>query len=98
QQPEQLLIGARNQQAVDVARLAGIPAASIDAAIPGASLTYANLVDRLRDLINLGLQPYAQAITGRLSMSDVVPRRVRVRFDYSELYPEVPTTSAAAPP
>lgn len=97
-QPEQLLINARNQQAVEVARLAGIPAAAIDAAIPGASLTYANLVDRLRDLISFGLQPYAAAVTGRLSMDDVCPHGVAAEFDYSELLPDVPTPQPSVSP
>jgi hypothetical protein len=96
-QPEQLLIGARNQQAVDMARLAGIPASSIDAAIPGASLTYANLMDRLTDLVNFGLQPYAASVTARLSMDDVLPHGTSAKFDYSSLYPDVPTARAAAP-
>ncbi len=102
-QPEQLLISGRNQAAVDVARLAGIPAASIDAAIPGASLTYANLIDRIRDLVNLGLQNYAAPFCARLSMDDVTPHGVRVRFDYDELFPpastmlDVPETNGATP-
>jgi hypothetical protein len=93
-QPEQLLIDGRNQQAVEIARLAGIPAASIDAGIPGASLTYANLVDRLRDLIDFGLQPYAAAYCGRLSMDDVVPHGVKAKLDYTELMPDVPTVGS----
>jgi hypothetical protein len=104
QQPEQLLIEGRNQQAVDVARLAGIPAASIDAALPGASLTYANLVDRLRDLINLGLQNYAAPFCARLTMDDVTPHGTSVAFDYDELFPpvtsapvEVPSTQGVTP-
>lgn len=102
QQPEQLMINGRNQAAVDVARLAGIPAASIDAAIPGTALTYANLADRVVDLINMGLSPYASAVTGRLSMNDCLPRGVKARFDYSELYPAPPSdaghpTGATAP-
>lgn len=87
QQPEQLLIDGRNQQAVEIARLAGIPASSIDAGIPGSNLTYANLRDRLHDLISFGLQPYAAAITARLSMDDVTPHGIRVRLDFTELYP-----------
>lgn len=93
QQPEQLLINGRNAQAVEVARLAGIPAASIDAAIPGTSLTYANLLDRLRDLVDFGLQPYGVAITGRLSMDDCLPHGVAARYDYSSL--TAPATPAA---
>lgn len=94
QQPEQLLVDGRNQQAVEVARLAGIPAASIDAALPGSSLTYANLMDRLRDLVDFGLQPYAVAVTGRLSMDDCLAATAEARWDFSSLV--APTSSAAA--
>lgn len=96
----QLLVDGRNQSAVDIARLAGIPASSIDAGIPGASITYANLTERTHDLVNMGLQPYASAITARLSMNDVLPAGVTVRFDYSELYPATQadtTTPTPAP-
>ena len=96
QQPEQLLINGRNQQAVEIARLAGIPAASIDAGIPGTSLTYANLADRLRDLVDFGLQPYGVAITDRLSMDDCLPHGVAARFDYSSL--TAPTAAATQTP
>lgn len=94
----QLLVDARNQSAVDVARLAGIPASSIDAGLPGASITYANLTERMADLVNMGLQPYAAAVTARLSMDDVLPQGVRVRFDYSELYPATPTAATSSTP
>src|SRR4029077_9559918 len=86
QQPEQLLINGRNAQAVEIARLAGIPAASIDAAIPGTTLTYANLIDRLNDLVNFGLRGYGEALTSRLSMSDCLPAGVTAEFDYGPLY------------
>ena len=97
QQPEQLLIDGRNQQAVELARLAGIPASSIDAGIPGSNLTYANLRDRLHDLISFGLTPYATAISARLSMNDVTPHGTKVRFDFTELYPVTAEPAATAP-
>lgn len=97
QQPEQLLIDGRNQQAVEVARLTGIPAASIDAGIPGAALTYQNMNDRLGDFVQFGLAQYAVAVTARLSMNDCLPAGVRAEFDYSELYP-VPTAPPQAEP
>lgn len=96
---EHLLINARNQQSVEIARLAGIPASAIDAAVPGTSLTYANLRDRVTDLVNFGLTPYAQAIEGRLSLSDCTPGGVAVRFDYRGLFPadEASPTPITAP-
>jgi portal protein len=98
QQPEQLLIEGRNQQAVEVARLTGIPAASIDAALPSTALTYANLQDRLQDLVGFGLQPYGVALTSRLSMPDLTPRTAFIRFDYSSLYPKTNAAAAASAP
>lgn len=98
QAPEQLLIDGRNQAAVEVARLAGLPASAIDASLPGTSLTYSNLIDRVFDLVNFGLSPYAVAITARLSMDDCLPRGVLASTDYSSLYPAtapnqaIPTT------
>lgn len=92
----QLLIDGRNQQAVEVARMVGIPAASIDAGIPGTSLTYANLTDRLHDLVNFGLQNYAIGITDRLSMVDILPRGVKSAYDYTALYPAAPAPKQQA--
>lgn len=91
----QLLVDGRNQSAVDIARLAGIQASAIDAAQKGSSITYANLTERVTDLVNFGLTPYAAAITSRLSMDDVLPQGVSCHFDYSTLYP-VPTEPAPA--
>lgn len=91
----QLLVDGRNQAAVDVARLAGIPASSIDAGIPGTAITYANLTDRVTDLVNMGLQNYAVSVTGRLSLDDIVPHGVKVKLDYSELFPATPSTQPA---
>ena len=85
--PERLMIDARNQQAVEIARHAGIPASAIDASVPGTSLTYANLVDRVTDLVNFGLTPYATAITDRLSLNDCLPVGIVALHDYTSLYP-----------
>lgn len=105
QQPEQLLIDGRNQQAVEISRLTGIPAASIDAGIPGAALTYQNMNDRLGDFVQFGLAQYAVAITARLSMNDCLPDGARAEFDYTELYPVpvappsvAPAAAPASPP
>lgn len=98
QSDAQLLVDGRNQSAVDVARLVGIPASSIDAGLPGASITYANLTERMVDMVNMGLQPYASAVTSRLSMDDVLPQGVSVRFNYSELYPATPAESPTPAP
>ncbi|WP_069163150.1 phage portal protein [Nocardia altamirensis] len=76
-----LLIEGRNAAAVDIARAAGIPAASIDATGPTASLTYETTQSRNIELVDYGLAPYMSAISARLGMDDMVPRGTRIAFD-----------------
>ncbi|MBF6085291.1 phage portal protein [Nocardia cyriacigeorgica] len=78
---EHLLIEGRNAAAVDIARAAGIPAASIDATGPTASLTYETTEGRNQELVDYGLAPYMSAISARLGMDDMVPRGNRIAFD-----------------
>lgn len=82
---EQLLIEGRRAAAIEVARLAGVPAWVVDVGIEGSSLTYSNVASRSRELVDYGLAPYLDAIAGRLSMDDVLPRGVWTRFDTDEL-------------
>ncbi|MGW0247930.1 phage portal protein [Nocardia goodfellowii] len=78
---EHLLIEGRNAAAVDIARAAGLPAASIDATGPTASLTYETTQGRNAELVDYGLAPYMSAISARLGMDDMVPPGVRIAFD-----------------
>lgn len=84
QPAEQLLIDAQNQAALGVARAMGVPAWVVDANLEGSSLNYSNSSSRGRELIDFGLMPYMAAIADRLSMDDVAPRGVWVRFDTSD--------------
>jgi hypothetical protein len=81
---EQLLLGARNGSAVDIARLISTPAALIDAGVAG-SMDYANLDHRNRLWIDFSLALYMDAITARLGMDDVLPGGQRMTFDLTDL-------------
>lgn len=82
---EQLLLEGRNYAAVDVARIAGIPASMIDATTATASLTYETTEGRNGEFIDYGLAQYMSAVASRLSADDVVPRGQSARFDTTEL-------------
>jgi hypothetical protein len=87
---EQLLIGARNGSAVDVARLVSTPAALIDAATEGSSMDYTNLDHRNQLWIDFGLAFYMDPIAARLGMDDVLPSGQRAAFDTSDLTAPAP--------
>lgn len=76
QQPEQLLIAARNAANLDVARCMNLPAWAVDGEVGGSSLTYQTVPARSRELIDYSLAGYMEAITGRLSLDDVLPRGI----------------------
>jgi len=82
---ENLLIQGRNAAAVDIARMAGLPAAIIDAVPPGASDTYQNVQAKLREARDIGLDSYAASLTARLSLDDVLPRGVWCEFEWDPL-------------
>lgn len=85
QAAEQLLISARTQSALDIARVIGVPAWVVDAQTDGSSLTYSNVPSRSRELVDYGLRPYLDAIAARLSMDDILPRGTWCRFDTNHL-------------
>ncbi|MBM7052223.1 phage portal protein [Rothia sp. ZJ1223] len=84
QAAEQLLIDAQNQAALGIARAMGLPAWAVDASVQGASMNYSNSASRGRELIDFGLMPYMAAIADRLSMDDVAPRGVWVKFETTD--------------
>ena len=82
------LVEARNQAAVQIARLFGMDASWLNANTPGGgtTLTYTNRVDLRKDLYDFTLLDFCQVIGQRLSMRDVTPTLTSnlVAFDYSE--------------
>lgn len=84
---EQLLIAGRNTAALNIARAMGLSAWAVDAGWDGtgASMSYQSVPARSRELIEYGLAPYMDAITGRLSMDDVLPAGRWCRFDTSTM-------------
>ncbi|ERH31095.1 phage portal protein, HK97 family [Actinomyces sp. oral taxon 877 str. F0543] len=84
-QPENLLVDGRKAAALDIARVLGLPAWTVDASVEGTSLTYSNVPSRNRELIDYGLDPYMSAIAERLSMDDILPRGQWARFNTDAL-------------
>lgn len=87
----QLLIEGRNASAVDMARLASLPATLIDANTAGSSLTYETSQGRNRQAVDYGFAAYMASISSRLSADDVVPRGQHVAFQLEDFTGPVPT-------
>lgn len=90
------LVEARQFTATQLANLVGIPAQYIAgaAASSGGNVTYANVTQDARALIDYGLKPMIRAIESRLSMTDVTgqawqnqvtPRGTVIRFQLDGL-------------
>lgn len=86
QSDPQLLVEGRTMAAVDCARAVGVPAALVDAHLPGSgNLTYSNVNARNVELIDYGLAPFMAAVAARLGLDDMVPRGWAVAFDLEDL-------------
>jgi hypothetical protein len=83
--PLEVNAAQREYQALDLSRICSVPAYLVSAPTPGASMTYQNASQARQDLWLFGAQMYAEAITSRLSMNDVVSRGRYVCFDTDEL-------------
>lgn len=79
------LIDARRWQTAEVARLLNLPSTYLNAETE-ASMTYANIESRRRDLIDLSLRPYLSAVEKRLSLDDVIPHGNTTAFDLDDFY------------
>lgn len=74
------LVEARQHSALDLARLMGLDAQSVNA--PAATgMTYNNGQELRRGRLDGPLRPYMSAITSRLTMPDVTPAGHAVTFD-----------------
>lgn len=84
------LVEARQQDAVEMARLLAIHPRYVAAPSQGSDLTYANLADVRHDLYEVGgLSTYLVPIEQRLSMPDVTPRRTVVKFGADSFFNRV---------
>lgn len=97
---ENLLTDGRNYAAVDMARLVGVPAATIDAVLAGSGITYQTGPSLNQALIDYGAGGYLSAISARLSQNDITPNGQTIAFDIQAFLGPVPsvTPAPAAPP
>lgn len=79
-------IEAKNGIRVDVASHLGLPAAVLDGSLSTASLTYSTQEGAEETLQGIGLGPWMDTVTGRLSQDDVTPAGTNIRFDASALF------------
>lgn len=75
---------ARQYLATEIARGLGIPDWYLNAAA-GGSMTYSNVSDERKTLIDFSLRPIMTAIEQRLSMDDISLRGMKVRFNLDDL-------------
>lgn len=79
------LTDARNAAATQVARSCNLDPVWVGAGVPGATLTYQNRVDLMRQFLDLSAGPVMRMLSERLSMDDVTPRGHVVKFDTDAL-------------
>ena len=76
------LVEARQYLAAEIARLCNIPAWYLNA--EQGSMTYSNVTQSRRDLIDLSIKPLLVSIEQRLSQPDFTPQTQHVRFDLND--------------
>jgi HK97 family phage portal protein len=92
------LVEAREHAALEVARLFGLPARAVDAS-SGDSMTYANIVEARRDILE-ALHPWMEVVQQTLSLNNrasnprglIVPRGISIRFDVDAYVRDEPLT------
>src|SRR5207247_188144 len=72
------LVEAREETALEISRLFGLPARALNASY-GDSMTYGNVVELRRDLLE-ALRPWLTPIEQTLSTPQVTPNLLSVRF------------------
>ncbi len=97
-----VLTEARNATAIDIARLIGVPAVSLDAGPVMTSLTYQNVESAVTTSLPVfGLAPYANAIGYALSLDSVAGAGYRISLDMSHLLVDanaIPKADTVVPP
>lgn len=77
----ELFIQGRNAVVLDVARFTALPPTVLGASPTNASLTYTTQEGGRTEFVDYSLAGWAMAIEARLSMDDVVPQGMSVKFD-----------------
>ena len=80
--PQKLqLAEARNHAVLEIARASGLQPEDLATVVEGTSRTYQNAEQRRLDLIDFTLAPYLSSVQDRLSMNDITPRDMHVRYN-----------------
>ena len=74
---------ARDQTVQELARAVGIPPWYLGADT-GTGMTYSNVGNARRDLIDFSLKTFMDAVTQRLSLDDVTPRGTHISYELAE--------------
>lgn len=77
------LVEARQQAAIEIARLLNLDPYFVGAQSNGSNLTYQNRTDLYQSLLDFTVMPLLRVIEQRLSMSDVCGASRQLRFDTS---------------
>ena len=93
--PSEVVAAMRQYQALESARIAGVPPYLVGVATGG--MTYQNAEQSRQDLMLFGVAPYIQCIQETLSMDNVLPRNRFVKFDTDEYLNQVETMDVAMP-
>lgn len=90
------MVEGRNQVRLDIANITGVPAALLDGTTSSASLTYSTQEGRRNEFVDFSLVIWMEAIAGRLSADDVVPRGQHVVFDQTDFLTTLPSPTGPA--
>lgn len=81
------LVSARQYQAVELARIANIPAYLVNAPV-GSGMTYQNAQQARQDLYLFGAKPYIECIEQTLSLNSITPRGRYIELDVTSYLEE----------
>jgi HK97 family phage portal protein len=90
---EMALTEAREQTSQELARAAGIPPWYLGVS-QGTSMTYQNVGNSRRDLLDFALMPYITSIEQRLSLDDILVAREQIKFDLTDFLRSSPIERA----
>ena len=93
--PAETVASLRQYQALESARIAGVPPYLVGVATGG--MTYQNAQESRQDLYLFGVAPYIQAIQETLSMENVLPRNRFVKFDIDDYLNQVEELDVSMP-